>query len=199
MKPVKIAILAGITALALAGTAYAGAQAPAMHRMTVRTPDGGVAMIEYRGNVAPKVRFGAAPAPTAFFGTVDPFVGFDRISAAMNREMDVLLRQADMLNAPFATPLFHATLRNAPKRHAQSWLARARTNGFCMQSVSITQSGNAKPHVVAHTAGNCGNTGLHGTTAHAIPRNGHGMLKALEKAPARPKLPLFYEAGYKPH
>ncbi len=199
MNHIKTAILTGIAALALAGTAYAGAPTPALHRMTVRTPDGGVATIEYRGNVAPKIRFAAAPAPAAFFGYANPFAGFDRISAAMNREMDVLLRQADMLNAPVANPLFNATLRGAPNSHAQSWRARAGTNGFCMQSVEITQSGNARPKVVSHTAGNCSSAGLQGTTAHAIPRNGHGMLRALEKAPPRARLPLFYEAGYKPH
>ena len=125
MKRAKTAILAGIAALALAGTAYAAANAPAMHRMTVTTPDGGTATIEYSGKVAPTIRFGAAPMHAAFFGPAFPFAGFDRISAAMNREMDVLLRQADMLNAPFVSPLFSATLRGAPGGHAQSWLARA--------------------------------------------------------------------------
>ncbi len=45
MTRTKSAILAGIAALALAGSAYAAMAAPALHTMTVRTPDGGIATI----------------------------------------------------------------------------------------------------------------------------------------------------------
>ncbi len=59
---------------------------------------------------------------------------------------------------------------------------------------------NGKPKVVSHSAGDCGSaTGLRGTTAQAVPRNGHGMLRAVGKVPAQKKLPIFYEAGYTPH
>lgn len=197
MRVIKASILAGAAALVLAGSAYAAAQN--LHRMTVRTPEGGVATIEYSGNVPPKVTFGDVPMAASVFGTPSPFASFDRISAAMNREMGVLLRQADMLDVPFANPLFNATMSAAPPGHAQSWFARAAANDVCMQSVEITQDGNGKPQVVSHTAGDCHGANLTGTADHAIPRDGHGMLHAVGKPPARHTLPMFYEAGYTPH
>lgn len=200
MKLATASILAGVAALALAGSAYAGAQG--LHRMTVKTPDGGVATIEYSGDVAPRVTIGEAPMRTGAFGAAAPFAAFDRISAAMNREMDVLLRQANMMALPFASvdPLFDATLNAAPAGHAQGWFARAGTSGFCMRSVEITQSGNARPHVVSHSAGNCAaGGGPANAVSRTIPRNGEGMLQAVGKAPKRHRLPMFYEAGYKPH
>ena len=185
MNLAKTTILAGIAALALAGSAYAAGHE--FHTMTVKMPGGGMATIEYSGNVAPKVTFGTAPMRAAFFGAASPFVSFDRISAAMNREMNVLLRQADMLAVPLDAPLFNAALNDAP------------TNGVCMQSVEITQSGNGKPHIVSHSAGQCDHaSGLSGTAAQAVPRNGHGMIEAVGKAPAQRRLPMFQEAGYKP-
>ena len=202
MQNMRTVVLAGIAALALAGTAYAAAQRPVLHTMTVKTPDGGVATIEYSGNVAPKVTFGTVPMQASFFGAASPFADIDRISAAMNREMGALLRQANMLAVPFATanPLYNATLNGAPARNARSWFARAGASGFCMRSVEITRNGTSKPKIVSHSTGNCGgSSGLAGTTEHAIPRNGHGMLEAVGKAPANHKLPLFYEAGYTPH
>lgn len=205
MKHMKTTILAGIAALALAGTAYAGSRGPVVHTMRVKTPNGTVATIEYTGNVAPTVRFGTVPMRAAFFGTASPFAAFDRISLAMNREMNVLLRQANMLTVPFAMPnaLYDATLNGrAPMGHVHSMMARFSGSGVCMRAMQITRTDNGRPHVVTQTSGDCntaGHAGLTGAGPALAPRNGHGMLEAVGKAHVKHKLPMFYEAGYTPH
>lgn len=197
----RISRTAILVALAVAGSAgYAAAQQPAMHTMTVKMPDGGIATIRYSGNVAPNVTFGRAPWSAAFFGASSPFAAFDRISAQMNREMDVLLRQAHMLALPFAdsNPLFHATLHpdgnRAPSGLMQySMMSTLSGNGSCTRSVAITSSGNgAKPHIVSQTSGHCAKTAGHAKWSAA-------PAQAAAKRARTPGVPMFYDAGYAPH
>lgn len=196
-------LLAGIAAVALAGTCAFAAAGPTRHTMTVRTPDGGVAHIEYSGNVPPTVTFGAAPrSPAAFFGAASPFAAFHRISAAMDREMDVLLRQADLLAAPAPGPMYEATLRNLPADSSQySMVSTLSGNGVCMRSVEVTRRANGKPHIVSRSSGDCGKSAGAGLTAapasQAAPRS-LGMYEAAVHRPSH-RLPMFHEAGFQPH
>ncbi len=157
MKAIKTAILAGAAALVLAGAAYAAAYAPAMHTMTVTMPDGGVATVAYSGNVAPTVRFGAIADPVAFWGPRSPFATLERVSAAMDRQMQMLERQADMMAMPLwnANPLFTATLRGVPAGSAAYALTAVSDGGFCMRSMQITAGANGRDQIVSRTAGNC--------------------------------------------
>jgi len=158
-------IIAGATVIGLAGLAPALARALDTHTVTVRVPGGGVETIEYTGKIAPKVSFQAIP----IIGPVtDPFVAFspfpslaalDRIAAAMDRQMDAMMRQADMLAImPQGQPLYNATLNGLPRGATTfSMVSESSGNGVCMHVTRITQGpGDAKPHVVSETSGNCG-------------------------------------------
>lgn len=204
MTTTKTALFSGIAALALIGSAgYALAHAAGMHTMTVRTPDGGVATIEYSGNVAPKITFGAAPIPSAFLGARAPFAAFDRISAEMNHEMDVLLRQAGMLTQPAAStsPFYSTMLQGMPSPgRGYSWTAAMSGNGVCTRTMRITRNGNAKPHIVASSSGDCAGAASDGLTsapARALPNGRNGVTTASDRS--GPRLPHFRVVGYTMH
>jgi hypothetical protein len=185
MRNARTAILGGVAALALAGTAgVALAGTSALHTMTVEMPGGGTAHIEYSGKVAPKVTFGTAPFAAgpfaaAFFGPNSPFAAMDRISAAMNRQMDSLMQAT--WAAPMWAPngllqarLGNAPLKNAPKGAEQySFVSTFGGNGnFCTRSMEMTSRGaGTKPHVVTHSSGNCGgmNAAVFGHAPTAAP------------------------------
>lgn len=160
-------ILAGATVIGLAGLAPTIARELDGHSVTVRLPDGGVETITYTGKVAPRIHFQARPV----FGLVDsPFVAFtpmgfpsfatlDRISAEMDRQMDVMLRQAQMMAAmPQDQALYNATLKGLPQGSTSfSMVSETTSNGVCTHVTRITQgAGDAKPQMVSQTSGNCG-------------------------------------------
>jgi hypothetical protein len=155
MRRLKPLLVAGLSAAALAGVAgIAVARSAHFHTMTVQIPDGGVAEIRYSGDQPPQVVVSRAPAfatwaPAAFSGWVDPFADFDRIAAQMDRQMDVMLRQARALEAsPGLIP------RGAD---GYRFVSSGAGGGFCGRSVEITSQGDGKPpHVVSHTWGDCG-------------------------------------------
>lgn len=211
MKGSKSTFLAGIAALALIGSAGlatahdASPDASAMHTMTVKTPDGGIATIEYSGNSAPNVTFGRAPMPAAFFGAASPFAVFDRVSAQMNREMNTLLQQADMLRVPMApaNPLYKATLRNLPEgAHSYSVVQTMAGNQMCMQSMQMTRDANGKAHVVRHSSGNCSGAAgaMQGAVDHAPPQwhSNHGLQTATGHGEQNAQLPVTREIHYLP-
>ena len=154
MRPLIAFTVAGIAALALAGTSALAASAQTnLHEMTIRLPGGGVEHIEYSGNVAPQVTVGPAPAfavawpaPMAFWS--DPaFADLQRISADMNRQMDALFRQTQAFAAaPWTNPqgLYDISLGKLPAG-----------SHFCSQSVQITMPAQGKPQVVSHQSGDC--------------------------------------------
>jgi len=170
-------ILAGATVIGLAGLAPTIARELDSHTVNVRLPDGGVETITYTGKVAPKVSFRTDPV----FGPVDgsfvaftPFASFaalDRISAEMDRQMDLMLHQAQMMAAmPQDQALYSATLKGLPQGSTSfSMVSETTSNGVCTHVTRITQgAGDAKPQMVSQTSGNCGE-GAHGATPSADP------------------------------
>ena len=159
---------AGVAAAAIG---FSGAAMPAlaqsqpMHIMTVQLPGGGVARIEYTGNVAPRVSFGTAPAPLAafapmpaWFGPNSPFAQLDRISTEMNREAAAMFRRAELLAAEARSGGLTETAMQAvpPGGQSYSFISTMSGDHVCSESVEVTRSANGAPHVVRHISGNCG-------------------------------------------
>jgi hypothetical protein len=162
MRKIRTAVFAGVAALAAAGTALA---APAETRvMKVGLPDGSIAQIEYRGEIAPKVI--VAPAarlvPVQWIDPFDvaPFAMFDRMAAAMSRQSDLMMRQMLALrsqpNAPSEINI--ASFGALPAGTVSyRYVATSSGAGSCSRSVEITSLGSGqKPKVVSRSSGDCG-------------------------------------------
>src|SRR6516165_1538481 len=104
MRSVRTAILVGVAAIAVAGlSGVAAARDLNTHVMTVEVPGGGTAEIRYTGDVPPPVVFSPAPTTSsviepfsAFLGPAAAFAELERMSAAMDREVASLMRQAEV-------------------------------------------------------------------------------------------------------
>jgi hypothetical protein len=164
-------LLAGVAVAALtAVSGIAAAQSSRAHVMTVQLPGGGVAQIQYTGDVPPQVTVADAPAVSrlpmnpvfaampSMFGADSPFAMFDRISVEMDRQMESMLRRAEMLSTQSPSQLTEAGMRNLPAgSQSYSFVSTLSGDGVCTRSVQITSSGNgAAPKVVSHSSGNCG-------------------------------------------
>ena len=205
MRIGKATLLATIAAVALATSAGMAAvrtadPAPQMHTLTVKAPDGSIARISYSGNIAPVVHFVPAAQMSAAVAPAWPFANVARISAAMNREMDVLMQQANMLESPVLAmgPLYNAALLHPLGPSGWPMIERASlTPGMCMQSVEVSRIGNAAPHVVEHMTGNCGKSAGTSSATAFLPRNGEGHLVPLGPTAAH-HAPLVREVHYLP-
>lgn len=166
MRITNSLIIAGAVLVGLVGIAPSIARDLDTHTVTVRVPGGGVETIEYTGKVAPKIRFQQIPVSDVF---ADPFVAFtpmgfpsfaalDRISAAMDQQMDTLMHQAQMLaTASQSQPLYSAVLNGVPGSTELSIVSESTGQGVCTHITRITQStGAVKPQVVSETSGDCG-------------------------------------------
>lgn len=162
MRKLPLLLLAG--AMALGGTAAFAASN--VHHVNVRLPDGGVASIEYTGNVAPKVS--VTPMTQAQFEAFAPDVAlmpvdFARIQADMDRQMNAMLHQVSAMNAYMAQAFananapIEATLNGVPLDGANAATLISAGNGgnFCARSVEVSIV-NGKKNVVRHQSGNCG-------------------------------------------
>jgi hypothetical protein len=163
-------LIAGVAALALAGTA-AWAAGSNVHQMTVRLPGGGVEHIEYTGDVAPKISVAQVPFaafPQIAFMPQVMFPNFARIQAAMNQQMaqmHTIMQNADAMaaqsfaNMPNGTIAFRAG--NIPGASSESFhmISMGAGKNFCAQSMQVTVAANGKQSVVRHSAGNCGPSG----------------------------------------
>ncbi len=204
MRIAKATLLATIAATVVAtsaGMAAVGSTntAPPMHTLTVKAPDGSIARISYSGSVAPIVHFVRGPQRTATAAPAWPFANVARISAAMNREMDVLMQQADLLSSPMLGmgPIYNAALLHPMGPSGWPMIERAAAGpGMCMQSVEVSRIGNAAPHIVEHMVGNCGKKEGMSATAF-LPRNGEGHLVPLGPA-ASHHAPQVREVHYLP-
>lgn len=158
-------LLAGIASLAIAGAAVAGVVADKTHVLTVALPDGSVEHIHYTGNVAPKVVIAPVAAswdmlsPVSLFdGDFDasPFVAFDRIAAAMDRQADDMMRRVALLAAQPAG-VSTAAARNLPAGAVSySFVSTSSGNGTCNRSVQVTSFGaDQQPKVVRQMSGDC--------------------------------------------
>ena len=195
MRHTSALMAGGIAVLALAGTAAIadpqGSQVP-MHVMTVALPGGGVERIAYTGNMAPQVIVAPAPlamgwaAPAAFWN--DPSLAMlDRISAEMDRQMDVLFRQAEAMAAqPPAGGFSEAVGRDLPPG-TQSWSVTTIStgSGACMRTVETTMTGNGKARTVSHQSGDCGSARDARPAVRPETTAAPGMYSIRYEAPAR--------------
>lgn len=165
MKTIQTAVLAGAAAVLLSSAfGIAAAKSPSGHTLTIRLPGGGIEQIRYEGDVAPEVVVGrdgwareSLGWPAAFFGASSPFAQMERISAEMDRQMAIMLANADALavNPGWITQV---DARKLPGTESYSFVSTMSGSGVCGRSVEITSTGNGqKPHVISHSYGNCGN------------------------------------------
>jgi hypothetical protein len=159
-------IIAGAAVIGLAGLAPTIARELDRHTVTVQLPGGGTETIEYSGKVAPKIHFRSNPifgpvdaSPVAFTPMGFPsFAALDQISAQMDRQMALMMHQAQMMAAmPQNQPLFRATLNDVPQGATFSMVSESSSNGVCTHVTRITRGvGDAKPQMVSQTSGDCG-------------------------------------------
>jgi len=160
-------VLAGVAAVALAGSAAMSAgKSPPLHQMNLRLPDGGTVHVEYTGNVPPRVSVGRAPLDMAWpsfadFGFGPSFSELQRISANMDRQMEMLLRQAEsgmrqpMVGADNGLQTIDADSL-PPGTMSYSFVSSSDGRTSCSRMVEVTKPANgAKPKVVTHSSGDC--------------------------------------------
>jgi len=213
MRTLRVSLLAGIAAVAVAGfSGWAHAQSAQLntqlHTITVRLPGGGVEEIEYTGKTPPQVSVSTGPAAVALpsvFGPDSLFAQMDRISAEMDRQAAALFHEtAALANNP---NLFTQTgLADMPAgSQSYTFVSTASPGGVCEQSVQITATGNGPPQVVRHTSGNCAPTGGAGATiglpaVQPAPQGPHMiMTRAHRPLRARPDVVLTSAKGAKPY
>ena len=145
-------VLAGLGAAAIAGAAVAASRDS--HVMNVPLPDGSTARVEYVGEVAPKMT--VVPVPAAPFGM------FDHSMFDMQRQIDTMMRQIDvMARSPMAVTgtqgMNGAAYGNAPAG-SQSVTVVSTSNGSksCTRTTEVTSQGAGKPpKVVTNVSGDC--------------------------------------------
>ena len=166
MRPLRKAILAGAAAIAPVGVAgLAVAEIKNARVLDVRLPDGSLAHIRYVGDTPPTVSF--APAPPALsilspaydpFGPGSPFAALERISQAMDRQAEAMLREASARPGLFTGPdLMQVDVGKLPPgAEAFSMVSTMSGNGVCTRSVEYRPLGDGKPpQVVTRTSGTC--------------------------------------------
>jgi hypothetical protein len=210
MRSLRVSLLAGIAAVAVAGfSGWAHAQSAQLHVMTVRLPGGGVEQIEYTGNIPPQVsvstgRAAVAAMPT-LFGSNSPFAEMDRISAEMNRQAAALFRETAAI-ADNPNLFTRTNLANMPAgSESYTFVSTASPGGVCEESMQIIATGNGRPRIVRHTSGDCAPVGGAGTTiglptAQPAPHGPHMiMTRAHRPVRARPDVVLTSAKGAKPY
>jgi hypothetical protein len=166
MRTLKSVLLGGFAALALAGsTALAADKTTSAHEMTIRLPGGAIEHIQYTGDVAPRVVVQPAPLDEAWpnaamFWSTPSFAALERFSAEMNRQLDVLFRQAQALALaplPGSGGVTETALHNLPPGTSSYMFTSTFTGrGICMQSVQVTApASGGKPQVVSSKSGDC--------------------------------------------
>lgn len=163
------ALIAGVAILGLAGMASPVlAKTPETHTMTIEIPGGGVAEVQYTGNVPPTITFepGVGPAFSVasvpgLFGPNSPFAMMQRISAEMNRETAALIREVESTTrALWSAPLVPATFgKFGPGTSGYTFVSTITGNGVCTEGMQITYSRNGTPKVAYSHSGDCGPQG----------------------------------------
>lgn len=165
-KSVRNAVLAGAAAIAIMGTALAASNDNRV--MTVNLPDGSLARIAYKGDVAPTVRieqplhFG----PVRFLDPFDdaPFTATEQLFADMNRRAATMLSE---VNALEHMPLQQAGARDWAgfgKLPGETISYRFVSSGdgshVCSRAWRLTSQGpNLQPKLVSSSSGDCGADG----------------------------------------
>ena len=162
MRNLRTAVLAGVAALCVAGTAVAASNDT--HVMTVDLPDGSVARIEYQGAVAPKVRIDPTIRfePVRFADPDDaaPFAAFDRIFADMDRQAAAMMRQVRALQMQSlessAKPDLAAFGAMPAGTVSYRFVSTGDGSRFCSQSWQWTSQGpGQQPKLVSASSGDC--------------------------------------------
>jgi len=184
MRKLRTAVLAGAAALCVAGAAVAASNDT--HVMAVSLPDGSVAHIQYKGDVAPKVRIDPILA-IAPIGVVDwfddaPFAAFARIFADMDRQAATMMRQFQILQTQPAGNWAKPGLAGFGGMPAGTVSYRfVSTNDgehVCSRSWQVTsQGGGQQPKLVSASSGDCGT---------ASPKSGTGTAIPVKAAPTAP-------------
>ncbi|MEI9996897.1 MAG: hypothetical protein WDM91_20050 [Rhizomicrobium sp.] len=159
MKSILPVVVAGAGALLLAGSVALAASRPAVHDITIQLPDGGVEHVQYTGDIAPKVVFDAQPFGMVAADWTPSFAAFDALDAAMDRQMEAMLRQVRALQAANGGPN-DAVLRALPPG-TSSYSRIMTTNGArsCVRTIQVrAPESGGKPQVVSQTSGDCGDS-----------------------------------------
>lgn len=165
MRKIRTAVVAGIAGLAIVGTAVAASHDN--HVMKLDLPDGSIARIVYKGDVAPKVTV----APALNFVPVHwidpfaaaPFTMIDRIAADMDRQTDMMMQQVRSLQLqPKAGDgkIDLAAFRALPAGTVSySFVSTGSGQGTCSRSVQVTSYGpGQQPKVVSKISSTCRDT-----------------------------------------
>jgi hypothetical protein len=163
MRPLRKAILAGAAAIALVGVAgWATAEIKNAHVLDVRLADGSVAHIHYVGDTPPTISFGPSPllSPASNpFGPESPWAALDRMSQAMDRQVDAMFRELATQPVP---PLVGSGLTQVdvgklpPGERGFTMVSTISGNGLCIRDVQYQSFGDGKPpKVVTRTSGSC--------------------------------------------
>lgn len=161
-KLVKLAF-AGVAAAAIASTAVAASGD--RHRMDVALPNGGIAHIEYYGDVAPKVTI--APGEFAPFVAdwsamaLPGFGNLDQAIARMNAAQAAMMNQVRQMTRGVGTsvaPVNVASYGNMPAgANSVSVVSVSNGGATCTRTTQITSQGAGKaPKVVSKVTGDCG-------------------------------------------
>lgn len=154
MRTVHTLFLAGVAAAVVAGSALAAGNRPPVHQMTVPLPWGGVAHIEYAGDIPPKVTLDGDPFPVNVFSS-GVFADLDRQMTMFERETQALMARTG-LSKP--NGLYSVSAGALPAgTESYSAVSTFTSNGACTKSVAITTPANGgKPKIVRRSSGNCG-------------------------------------------
>lgn len=161
MRNLRTAVLAGVAAIGVAGTAMAANNGN--HVMTVALPDGSVARVEYRGDVAPKVRVEPVRfTPVQFgdaFGAV-PFVMVDQIFADLDLQAAAMMHRMQALPLSpldrFARPDLVGFGTLPERTISYRFVSTSDGNHFCSRSWQWTSRGaGQQPKLVSSSAGDC--------------------------------------------
>jgi hypothetical protein len=161
MRLVKSFLLAGAAVAGLAILAPTVARELNPHR--IAHPSGWAAETsEYSG--VPRLivhQTPVSPWPPLLswrLGFAEPsFAALDRVMAEMNRQMAVMMHQADLMTRLSTAPLSQAVLRDLPPGTTSFSLVQTSSgNGICTRVTRITRgAGDAKPQMVSESSG-CG-------------------------------------------
>jgi hypothetical protein len=174
MRNIRTAVLAGVAALAAAGTAVAASNHS--HVMNVNLPDGSVARIQYSGDVAPVVRVEPSAIPLRFVDPFDaaPFAMFDRIFADLDRQATAMMRQAQALQrAQAGDPgLDLAAFGNMPAGTiSYRFVSTSDGDRVCTRSWRLTSQGpDQQPKLVSASSGDCGSPAADGKRTTMPPK-----------------------------
>ena len=159
MRRLSAFVVAGLAATAVAGTAVAAA--PRTHNMDVSLPDGGVAHIEYVGDIAPKVTIAQRPMADAgdWAMPFPSFASFDRMMQDMQRQSQEMMRRAQQMSrAPTGAAPYIASYGSMPAGETSTTMISVSNNGAtCTRTTQVISEGPGKaPKVTSNMSGQCG-------------------------------------------